>query len=282
MMGRIPVGKANGGAMKKFGPDLADFIRLKRQLLYPEMVVLPDQQRIVADLSHRSEVASAAGISLAHYNRLEGGCAHPSRRVLDALVEALELTDDEAAEMITMVDAARRKTRMGVHPSLQTLLRSWPTTASFVCDTRFDVLASNAIAKALSPMFEVGANVIREMYLDPDAYGMIRNTEEVDEVTAGWAKKLAAAHSRDGSWERMIVEISQKRPRFRAALDGSAMPSGLGDLLLEHPAVGALDLHYLRFQPDSCPDQFLITLHADSDTPSEDGLRMLNDFSPPR
>jgi transcriptional regulator with XRE-family HTH domain len=269
--------------MKEFGPDLAGFIRLKRQLLRPEMIVLPDDhQRMVADLSHRSDVASAVGVSLDYYNRLERGRAHPSKRVLDALVEVLELTDDEATELITMMDAARQNAQLGVHPSLQTLLQSWPTTASFICNNKFNVLASNPIAQALSPMFDVGANVIREMYLDPDAYEMIRNAEELDVVTAAWAKKQADAHWNDTSWIRMVIEISLRRPEFQAAWERTATPSGVGDLLLEHPAVGALDLHFHRFQPEGCPDQFLITLHADPESSSEDGLRFLKDFAPPQ
>src|SRR3954454_16876983 len=162
-------------AMAELGPDLADFIRLKRQLLRPEMIGLPDQQRNAADLSHRSDVASALGVSLADYDRLEGGREHPCERILDGLVDLFELTDEEAAELIALVTAANQNARLGVHPSLQTLLQSWAMTASFVCDNRFIVLASNPIAKALSPMFDQGANVLREMYLDPDAYDMIRN-----------------------------------------------------------------------------------------------------------
>jgi transcriptional regulator with XRE-family HTH domain len=268
--------------MTEFDPGLAGFIRLKRQLLRPEMIGLPDQQRIMADLGHRSDVASAVGVSVAYYNRLEAGRAHPSKQVLDALVDVLQLTEEEAAELIAMVDVARRNAHLGVHPSLQTLLQSWSTTASFVCSNRFNVLASNPIAQALSPMFDVGANVLREMYLDPDAYEMIRNAEEIDEVAAGWAKKLADAHWNDTTWIRMMVEISERRPQFQAAWENTAAPSGVGDLLLEHPAVGSLDLHFHRFQPEGCPDQFLITLHADPETPSEGGLRLLKDFTPPQ
>ena len=268
--------------MTEFGPDLADFIRLKRELLRPELVGLPDELRVAADLRHRSDVASAVGVSLEHYDRLERGHARPSKGLLNALVDVLALADDEAAELVRMVEFACRNVRLGVHPSLQTLLASWPTTASFVCSNRFNVLASNPIAQALSPMFDIGANVLREMFLDPDAYEMIRNADEVDEVTAAWARKLADAHWNDTSWIRMVLEISLKRPRFQAAWEHTATPSGLGDLLLEHPAVGSLDLHFHRFQPEGCPDQFLITLHADPDSPSADGLRLLKDFTPPQ
>jgi transcriptional regulator with XRE-family HTH domain len=267
--------------MKEFGPDLGGFIRLKRQLLRPEMIGLPVQLRVAADVSHRSDVAAAIGVSLSYYTRLESGSAQPSTRVVHALTDVLQLTDDEAADLAVTAEAARLNARLGVHPTLQTLLGSWPTTPSFVCDLRFEVVASNPVAQALSPMFDVGANVLREMYLDPDAYDMIRNPEEVDDVTAAWARRLSQTNCNDTSWVHMVMEISQRRPQFEAAWARTATPSGVGELLLDHPAVGPLDLHFHRFQPEGCPTQFLITLHADPDSPSEGGLRLLKDFLPP-
>ncbi len=71
--------------MKELGPDLANFIRLKRQLLRPEMIGLPDQQRMAADLSHRTRCRLGGRREFALLHRLEGGRAHPSKRVLHAL-----------------------------------------------------------------------------------------------------------------------------------------------------------------------------------------------------
>jgi hypothetical protein len=90
------------------------------------------------------------------------------------------------------------------------------------------------------------------------------------------------AHWNDTSWIQMVLEISLKRPQFQVAWARTAPPSGDGDLLLDHPAVGLLDLHFHRFQPHGCADQFLITLSADPQSPSEDGLRLLKDFVAPQ
>jgi transcriptional regulator with XRE-family HTH domain len=266
--------------MAELGTDLGSYLRRKRQLLRPEMIGLPDAQRLAADLVQRADIASAVGVSLAYYNRLERGHAHGlSQRVFRALVDVLELTEADAADLGRIVDSARRASRIGVHPRLLALLESWPTTAAFVCDTGFNVLASNPVAQALSPMFDLGVNVLRSMYLDPDAYSMIRNSEEVEIVTAVWAKTLAEANPQDIALTRTVGELSLQRPQFRTALARTDAPSGDGDLLLDHPAVGELDLHYQRFQIDSCPHQFLVTLHADPETPSECNLRLLTDFT---
>jgi transcriptional regulator with XRE-family HTH domain len=260
--------------------ELADFLRLKRQLLRPEMIGLPDLQRTEADLVHRSAIAAAIGVTLAYYNRIESGVGRlPSKRVLRALIDVLELTDDEAAELERMVRAKLGTTRPVVDPQLAGLLDSWPMTAAFVCDSQLTVLASNPIARAVSPMFAGGTNVLQAMYLDPNAYEMIRNTAEVQAVTAAWAKKLAADHPHDASWTRLLDKISDLEPGFRKAWSRDVAPAGDGDFLLDHPAVGELDLYYRRFRIEGCDDQFLVTLHADPETPTQCGLRVLKEFS---
>ena len=258
--------------------QLATYLRLKRQLLQPEMIGLPEAQRDTADLLHRVAIAAAAGVSLDYYNRLEYGARDlPSEQVLHALIDVLELTEDDAAELERIVRVARDTTRTEVHPHLKALLDSWPMTAAFVCNHQLTVLASNPIARAVSPMFDGGTNVLRAMYLDPNAYGMIRNVAEVESVTAAWAKKLAADHANDASLTRLVDEISNE-PRFRTAWQRNVAPTGDGDFLLDHPAVGKLDLHYRRFDIAGSPSQFLVTLHGDPETPTDCGLRLLKEF----
>jgi transcriptional regulator with XRE-family HTH domain len=266
--------------MAKLGTELANYLRMKRQLLAPEMIGLPDVQRTFADFLHRSDVASAVGVTPAYYESLESGVANlPSEQVLHALIEVLDLTQDEAAQLIRMIDAIRGTTRPVVHPQLKALLDSWPTTAAFVCDTRLTVLSSNPIARVLSPLFDGGTNVLRAMYLDPNVYRMIRNAAEVEGVTAAWAKRLAAEDPPDASWSQMVSEISQMRPQFRHAWESDAAPAADGDFLLDHPAAGNLDLYFSRFRIEGCGDQFLVTLHAESGSPTQCGLRLLKEFA---
>jgi transcriptional regulator with XRE-family HTH domain len=259
--------------------QLATYLRLKRQLLQPEMIGLPEAQRDTADLLHRAAIAAAAGVSLDDYNRLEYGARDlPSEQVLHALIDVLELSEDDAAELERIVRVARDTTRTEVHPHLKALLDSWPMTAAFVCNHQLTVLASNPIARAVSPMFDGGTNVLRAMYLDPNAYGMIRNAAEVESVTAAWVKKLAAEDANDASLTRLVDEISANEPRFLTAWQRDAAPTGDGDFLLDHPAVGKLDLHYRRFDIAGSPSQFLVTLHGDPETPTDCGLRLLKEF----
>jgi transcriptional regulator with XRE-family HTH domain len=266
--------------MAELGPDLAGFLRMKRQLLAPQMILSGAGQWSVADFLHRADVASAVGVTHAYYDSIENGVGDlPSDEVLRALIDVLELTEDEAAEVSRMIGAMRRTAGVEVDPQLMALLDSWPLTAAFVCDSRLTVLASNPIARVVSPMFDGGTNVLRAMYLDPDAYSMIRNAAEVEGVTAAWAKRLATDHASDASFSRMVGEISLKRPQFRELWESDVDPSADGEFLLDHPAVGKLDLHYRRFGIEGRDDQFLVTLHADAGTPTHCGLRVLRDFA---
>ena len=265
--------------MADLGSELASFLRIKRQLLRPEMIGLPDAQRTIADFMHRADVASAVGVTPTYYDRLENGVGDlPSEQVWRALIDVLELTEDEAAELGRMIDVMRGTTGTEVNPHLKALLDSWPMTAALVCDNRLTVLSANPIARVVSPMFDAGTNVLRAMYLDSNAYGMIRNAKEIEGVTAAWAKKLSTDHAPDASWNQMVGEISLERPQFRNAWESDVAPAADGEFLLDHPAVGKLDLHYRRFGIEGCEDQFLVTLHADG-IPTECGLRVLKDFA---
>jgi transcriptional regulator with XRE-family HTH domain len=262
----------------KPGAELAKFLRMKRQLLQPEMLLLDTQQQATADLLLRADVATAVGVPLADYERLENGAdTPPSEQVLRALIDVLDLTDDEAAELGRIIAIMGAGTGATVHPQLMALLDSWELTPAFICDHRLTVLSSNPIARALSPMFDGGTNIVRAMYLDANTYRMIRNAAAVEGVVTAWAKKLTAGEPRDASWTRTLSEISQQRPQFRDVWESDVDPAGKGDLLLDHPAAGKLDLYYSRFLIEDCDDQFLVTIQADG-IPTQCGLRLLKDF----
>jgi len=263
----------------KPGAELAKFLRMKRQLLRPEMLLLDTQQQATADFMLRADVATAVGVPLADYERLENGAdTPPSDQVLGALIEVLDLTDDEAAELGRMIAIMGAGTGATVHPQLKALLDSWELTPAFVCDNRLTVLSSNPIARVLSPMFDGGTNVLRATYLDANTYRMIRNPAAVEGAVAAWAKKLTAEDPPDASWTRMISDISRQRPRFRDVWERDVNPAGEGSLLLDHPATGKLDLYYCRFRIEGCDDQFLVTMQADG-MPTQCGLRVLKDFA---
>ena len=50
---------------------------------------------------------------------------------------------------------------------VQWLIDSWPLTAAVVHSRHLDVLATNALARALTPTFRVGVNSLLSLLTDP-------------------------------------------------------------------------------------------------------------------
>ncbi|WP_308207253.1 helix-turn-helix domain-containing protein [Mycobacterium stomatepiae] len=138
---------------------LAQFLRVRRNLVQPADVGLPSGgRRRVAGL-RREEVAVLASISTDYYLRLEQAREeNPSGEVLDAIAGALKLDDDAAAYMHNLVrqNSAQRRgeSLREIHPELEALLDSWPLTVAYVCDPNLDVVLANSLAEKVSPNSE--------------------------------------------------------------------------------------------------------------------------------
>lgn len=109
-----------------------------------------------------------AGVSADYYLQLERGRdRNPSPQVLESIARVLHLDDEALAHMLTLVtDVPRRRRR---RPRQQTpppgalkLLASLVQPA-YIENRYFDVLASNALARAVDPRLTVGGNQLREL-----------------------------------------------------------------------------------------------------------------------
>ncbi len=153
--------------------QLAQFLRARREWVRPEDVGFAASDRRRALGLRREEVALLAGISAGYYMRLEQGRDHrPSERVLEGLARALRLDDAATAHLFSLgrpappIAQPRLAGDGSVRSDLQDLLDSWTTTPAFIHDRRLDVLASNADARALTPLSEPGTNLLRAWFLD--------------------------------------------------------------------------------------------------------------------
>lgn len=146
--------------------DVREFLTTRRAKITPQQAGLPDYavRRRVPGL-RREEVALLAGMSVEYYVRLErGNVKGVSEAVLESLVRALQLDDAECNHLYDLVRGANegavpraRRALPGrqVNASLQQLLDAMKDVPAFVQNGRLDVLASNALGRALfSPMFE--------------------------------------------------------------------------------------------------------------------------------
>ena len=173
---------------------LGDYLRARREQLRPEDVgLVAGKRRRVAGL-RREELATLAGISSAYYLRLEQGrVTHPSAQVVDALARALRL-DAKSTQYLHDLAAPTGGDISEV--------RKWrPTRLAEVIDqflmpaivvNRYrDILAANPIARALSPEFTPGQNLVRWRLLDPAAREFYVNWDEATEVAVSGLRELS-------------------------------------------------------------------------------------------
>ena len=263
------------------GSALAQFLRARRSLVQPTDVGLPPgARRRVAGL-RREEVAMLANISTDYYLRLEQGREdHPSDQVLNALSRALLLDDDAVAYMRNLM---RHQSTDGhieplrkPHPSLGALLDGWPLAAGFVVDPGMTVVLANDLATAVSPHLQVGANVMRELFLNPRSPDFYRNWK----LLTSWSARLVRAlygERPDPALVRLVDELIEHSPRFRQLWDRhDVRHKPAGALGINHPQVGLLELNYQHMVLPSTA-HVLVAYWAEPGSPSEAGMRRLVD-----
>jgi transcriptional regulator with XRE-family HTH domain len=136
--------------------ELREFLISRRAKVTPEQAGLPTYggHRRVPGL-RREEVSLLAGVSVEYYTRLERGNAQGvSESVLESLTRALQLDEAERAHLFdlarrTAATPARRRPAQRVRPGLQQLLDAMTDVPAFVQNGRLDVLAANALGRAL-------------------------------------------------------------------------------------------------------------------------------------
>ncbi len=211
--------------------DIRDFLATRRARLTPEQVGLPagGRRRRVPGL-RREEVAVLAGVSTEWYTRLEKGhISGVSDDVLEAVAQALQLDEAERTYLFDLARAARpanrtprRRKQAEVRPRVQWMLDSMTSSAAFVRNGRMDILAINALGRALySPMFadDGSANIARYQFLDPSAQDYFPDWDGAANVTV--------ALLRARSWPRPAQQ-GPASPRGRAVHAQRRVPRPMG------------------------------------------------------
>ncbi|MEV4046265.1 helix-turn-helix transcriptional regulator [Streptomyces sp. NPDC049744] len=265
------------------GGSLAEFLRARRSVTSPEQVgLLYGGNRRTPGL-RRDEVAMLAGVSTDYYVRLEQGRErNPSDQVLDALGRVFALDTDALAYLYRLVhrrsgsrrSAGARTERAGT--GVLRLLDAWPHTPAHVLGRRLDVLAGNALGRALFSVMGRDTNLLRFMFLDPvarDFYGAWNEVAE-DAVAALWAG--VGDDLDDPRLIGLVGELSLKSRDFSrlwARHDVRAKTHATKSF--RHPQVGGFTLAHESFSVNSAPGQQLVVYRAEPNTSAEEALRLL-------
>ncbi|WP_041540319.1 helix-turn-helix transcriptional regulator [Catenulispora acidiphila] len=274
--------------------DIRDFLASRRAKITPAQAGLPTSARRRVPGLRREEVAVLAGVSTEWYTRLEKGhIGGVSEDVLDAVARALRLDEDERTYLFDLARSSRQESRtpprrrdVEVPPRVQWLLDSISTSSAFVRNGRTDIVAGNALARALfAPMFDSVTvdkrgrpNLARYIFLDPDAPGFFVDWDAAGVATAALLRAEVGREPRDRALRDLVGELSTLSPEFRsrwAAHDVLMRHDGVKRL--QHPDVGRLELTFqsldLPLSDRAVHDLIIYT--AEPGTASEDRLKLL-------
>jgi transcriptional regulator with XRE-family HTH domain len=260
---------------------LGAFLRARRELVTPEQAGIPDVGvRRVPGL-RREEVAMLAGISADYYLRLERGRnRNPSLQVLESIARVLNLDEDHFAHLVTLAAETPRKRRsrprrQTVPPGALKLLDSLVQPA-FIEDRYFDILASNSLARALSPSLAVGGNQLRDLFLDPAEQALHPEWENVTECFIANLRQAVGNDVDDPRFIELTGELSLASPRFRRLWARHEVRRQWGTpLRMNHPQVGELTLNRERLTVAGTDSLMLVVFHPDAGSGNAEKLALL-------
>ena len=250
-------------------PNLASYLRARRERLTPAEVGLPDSGRRRTPGLRREEVAALAGLSIDYLVRLEQGRdTHPSAGVLAALADALLLDGDERLHLFTLAAVTAGPelcpTSAAAHPEVSATVRAvldkLEPTPAFVVDAAWFVVAANStwerLVRPIGLLEGDAPNLVRFTFLHPGARVAQPDWAAQADEQVG---RLRAESLRSGIDERFaaLVEELTGSPEFAARW-------------ATHDVVSDLDRTYRIVHPDVGELRF-----ADQALALEDGLRMV-------
>jgi transcriptional regulator with XRE-family HTH domain len=255
--------------------ELGAFLRTRRARLTPADVGLPEHRRARRTPGlRREEVAELAGVSVDYVVRLEQGRGlRPSPEVLDALADALRLSDDERHYLFDLMrqrPAGRRRKAEPSAPLARLVLDLSPLPAMLV-NHRNDILAWNPEMVGLlmvdfDELPDAQRNglwlcllhpTMRNLY--PDREQVIR--EGIADLRAAWA-----AHPEDEAVAELVAELRAHSPEFDRLWDErDVLVRGRGCKRILHPLAGPLTVQFEVLAPLHEPDQRLVIYRAADD-----------------
>jgi transcriptional regulator with XRE-family HTH domain len=269
--------------------DVKEFLTSRRAKITPQQAGLPaGPNRRVPGL-RRTEVAWLAGMSVEYYSRLErGNLAGVSEEVLEALSRALELDEAERAHLHDLARAAasrptprKQAQPQSVRHSLQVTLDAITATPAVINNGRGDMIAANALARALfSEMFVQSSrrpvNNARFVFLDPRATAFYRDWAKAADETVATLRTQAGRDPHDRAVSDLVGELATQSEEFRTRwATHNVRQHYTGTKRVRHPAVGDIELTYEVFDVATDSDLRLIVYTTHPGSTSEDGLKLL-------
>ncbi len=163
-----------------------------------------------------------------------------------------------------------------VDPLVVELIESLATTPAFVANEQSVVLASNSIARAVTPTFTVGTNLARATFVDPVARAVLPRWQDAsDHMVARLKETIGAGSDARRDLEELVAELSSRSAEFSDAWasEGTELEYVVA-LAIDHPQVGLIDITYRSLQLPA-GGQTLVLGHVEPGSASEARLFQL-------
>jgi hypothetical protein len=139
-----------------------------------------------------------------------------------------------------------------------------------------DILAANALASALSPVYSPGVNLVRATFLDPEVRRLVGDWEGVAHSAVARLRARVGPDVDDPRLGELVGELSVRSDQFRRLwarhdIELAAVPTRI----FNHPLVGQLELRAEMLAITGTEGQLLIVHHAEPGSPSEHSLTLL-------
>jgi transcriptional regulator with XRE-family HTH domain len=229
----------------------------------------------------REELSQLANVSVDYVVRLEQGrTRRVSRAVLDALGDALQLSPDDRAYLVTLAEVApvtvkpnSPQAQPEVTPQLQQLLDDMREVPALVVDRRMYVLAWNRGAAALQTDF--GAlppgerNLVRLMFLDDAFRSLYADWAPAARNAVAILSMESSMHPDDPHLIALVGELSIRDPDFRVWWSSHPV-HGRGSVTrtFNHPVVGRVTLHVHQLSVGTHPDLLVAAYTAPATAPT--------------
>ncbi|BBX64772.1 transcriptional regulator [Mycobacterium saskatchewanense] len=244
---------------------LGEFLRARREAITPNQQRHGDLARRRRTPELRREEVAVRGISADYYARLEQGREnHPSARILDALVIALGLSPSEATylyDLATPRHRWRQKASSQQNPAeyLLLIMQAWTLGPAYIVNRRCDVLAENPQASELFSQFTITGNVLRLLFLDPEAKTLWVNWESYVKTAIATVHRTAGIDIDQPDITDIVLELSKKSSDFVQMWNSHDVNVSDGKVKqLRHRDFGELELDYELLSVASAPGQFLV------------------------
>lgn len=280
------------------GETLGSFLKTRRDKTDPASIGLNPGSalRRVPGL-RREELARLAGVSVGYYTRIEQDQTRTaSMQVLDALASVMRLDAAERTHLYNLANSPSRSRMVRdapekPHRRVLSLFESLQeTTPAVVLGRRGDVLAWNHSGHELffeHLPFDAPSEVSRpsvpwSFFLDPHTRDLYANWPALARIHVAYLRLTSGRYPSDARLAELIGELSMKSDEFASLwAEGDVADCTVGNMVLSHPTLGALDIDYqVWLQPES-PDHRL-EVYTPNDDATRDALRLLpNRFRAP-